>query len=136
MTSHLLDALRDRGVRIEADRDDLVIDAPKGELIPADLGAIRESKAEILDLLRAEEEARLWRDWLGDLLADGSVLRHLGAKAEAKARALLDSDHPSPSAMRSLVQSTMALVWPARYAAAGLPMPDSSTIWCPTSQRA
>src|SRR5436190_17440151 len=60
MTAHeLLTQLREKGVEVKTSGDDrLVIDAPKGTITEELRGALSANKAELLQMLKAEQTAR------------------------------------------------------------------------------
>ena len=58
----LLTELCDRSVTIEAAGDELRLDAPAGAMTPSLLAAVRDSKADLLNLL-AEPDSRADHEW-------------------------------------------------------------------------
>lgn len=64
-----------------------------------------------------DSPGRVWRDHLAELVADGTLARHLGPSAVARGEGLLSRAEADPDphaeAMRGLVVETMARVRPA-----------------------
>jgi hypothetical protein len=60
------------------------------------------------------------KDWLRDLVEDGSLLRHLGERSRDRAERLLAQDELDIEPARSLIHETMAQSWPERYRAANV----------------
>jgi hypothetical protein len=129
--AELLDLCRGLDIRLWTEAGRLRYDAPAGALGDALRAELVAHKAELVQWLstpEADPEAetepdsiqRILKDWLKDLVADGSIGRHLGERSEAKAQRLLEQDELDVEAARDLIHKTAARTWPERYKAAGV----------------
>lgn len=129
----LLASLGTLGIELRAEGGRLRFRAPPGALTPELRSALRAREREILGLLAGpapaaptgndpptESPAEFWRDWLGELAADGTLARHLGGRAERDARDLLGRDGGDGERARELVLRAMARVWDERHRRAGV----------------
>jgi hypothetical protein len=129
-----------RGIMFRVEGDRLAVCGPPYDLTEAMRAMIKQHKAAILDVLQAGdrevmipspvavntstandlERARIWREWLWDLVADGSVAKFLGPNAEERARRLIHSTNPDCMQPRDIVVQTRDRYWRARYREKGV----------------
>jgi hypothetical protein len=128
----LLEAGR-RGIRLAARGDRVTYDAPRGSLSAALRSALTDHRAKILEKLRSgaeretdvmvarsthtcwdQEKQRYWREWLWDLVYEGTVRQLLGAWADSQARVLLRQADPDWESLRDLVIRTRKIYWQER----------------------